>query len=395
MHASGVSLGPSEDRPAAPNMPSSPQRPGESAEEFALRLESWDWTRLRMARRYGPGQQPGREQEVLLSHGYFSGGSTTTNGAVEVAYVKHPLWKSEDWQLGDKEDAVRERIASREARELADAEHRRALETEARREADEQRRRHEARERRERDELRSQREAEAARLAQEAEQRRHDEEQRLQDEALRRDAEEQQRREEEVRRLRAEEERRWREDAAWRVAEAAQRRESCPYCADDVAAGDPYCRWCGTRLSAIPPVGDWRSPQNRTGFGECRLGFYGPTALRQQHNYGRPFMSKGAAGTHASWCFDFSGRAREADVPRDLINMQLDVQSALAACGYRIIGLSREQRWRVLIDIAIPQLGRSQVIEHIEWLVQTRSMQARDYSHAVREWEYDLKRLRY
>lgn len=133
---------------------------------------------------------------------------------------------------------------------------------------------------------------------------------------------------------------------------------------------------------------------SKLGLGECRLGYHGPAADRAQHNFGRPYLTSEDAANHAAWCRDFSGRAPEADQPRDAVELQLRGQSDLFACGYQITEMDREERWRVLVAVAVPLLGLAAVMTQIDWLIQSRSNQRRDYRHAIGEWEHDLSRLR-
>lgn len=82
---------------------------------------------MRLSRRYDRAS-PSREHErnLLLSHGYRLGRSSSLpEGLVEVWYERINAWKSEDWQAGDDETAVRARMEARIQREAAEAERRR------------------------------------------------------------------------------------------------------------------------------------------------------------------------------------------------------------------------------------------------------------------------------
>jgi hypothetical protein len=71
-------------------------------------------------------------------------------------------------------------------------------------------------------------------------------------------------------------------------------------------------------------------------------------------------------------------------------------ETDLHRMGYRITGLSRARRWDVL-TIAVPRLGLKQVVETIANHIRLRKAQvggADKYSHAIGEWEHDLKKLR-
>lgn len=74
--------------------------------------------------------------------------------------------------------------------------------------------------------------------------------------------------------------------------------------------------------------------------------------------------------------------------------INLKAQSKLGALGYSI-KLSRDERWRILIEKAIPLFGMKSVESHILWLIKLKKKDRhRDYRSALFEWEYDLKRLR-
>lgn len=84
------------------------------------------------------------------------------------------------------------------------------------------------------------------------------------------------------------------------------------------------------------------------------------------------------------------GKLKEQLVP---FEASLRNQSKLGALGYNL-RLSRDERWTILKDKAIPRYGRHQVRNHISWLVRLkRNDRHQDYSDAIFEWEHDLKRL--
>lgn len=71
--------------------------------------------------------------------------------------------------------------------------------------------------------------------------------------------------------------------------------------------------------------------------------------------------------------------------------------SDLRTLGYRIQGTSRPERWRILMDQALPALGLKKVVATISGhrkraLSQTEG--ALRYSYALGEWEHDLQRLK-
>lgn len=71
--------------------------------------------------------------------------------------------------------------------------------------------------------------------------------------------------------------------------------------------------------------------------------------------------------------------------------MLLSDQSVLKVMGYSTTK-SREERWRILNQVAIPQLGKQRVVGYLKFFVKLhRSKISMD--SAVKEWEYDLRRL--
>lgn len=71
----------------------------------------------------------------------------------------------------------------------------------------------------------------------------------------------------------------------------------------------------------------------------------------------------------------------------------LNNQSKLGELGYSV-RLSRDERWIILKDKAIPKYGVDLVRNHISWLVRLKKKDRhQDYSSAIFEWEYDLKRI--
>lgn len=71
--------------------------------------------------------------------------------------------------------------------------------------------------------------------------------------------------------------------------------------------------------------------------------------------------------------------------------------TALFEVGYRITGMSRPQRWHVLNELAVPQLGLREVVETIASHCRARRAQLHGeerFTHALEEWEHDLKRLK-
>ena len=72
-------------------------------------------------------------------------------------------------------------------------------------------------------------------------------------------------------------------------------------------------------------------------------------------------------------------------------------KSPLFVLGYRIKGMSREERWEVLTSDALSELGLREVAEIIARLCRDRKRQddgRQRYAYAIAEWEHDLARLK-
>ncbi len=72
-------------------------------------------------------------------------------------------------------------------------------------------------------------------------------------------------------------------------------------------------------------------------------------------------------------------------------------QSPLFVLGYRIKGMSRDERWEVLTSDALSELGLREVAEIIARLCRERKRQGdgrQRYAYAIAEWEHDLARLK-
>lgn len=72
-------------------------------------------------------------------------------------------------------------------------------------------------------------------------------------------------------------------------------------------------------------------------------------------------------------------------------------QSELYKYGYRITGFSREERWKVLTEKVLNQMPLEKVVHIIAAHVRNRKRQSNGivkYAYAIREWEYDLQRLK-
>lgn len=70
-------------------------------------------------------------------------------------------------------------------------------------------------------------------------------------------------------------------------------------------------------------------------------------------------------------------------------------ETPLHKLGYKITGRSRHQRWQILINRALPQLGLAEVAYTIARNCRLRKLDSEErYSHAIGEWEHDLTRLK-
>lgn len=95
----------------------------------------------------------------------------------------------------------------------------------------------------------------------------------------------------------------------------------------------------------------------------------------------------------------FSWPGTEAQESSDVGVSEAEYQPAtqLYEVGYKITGLSRSERWRILKDKAVPALGLEEVAGTIASHCRTRKRQRggrERYAHAIAEWEYDLARLK-
>lgn len=71
----------------------------------------------------------------------------------------------------------------------------------------------------------------------------------------------------------------------------------------------------------------------------------------------------------------------------------LNDQSALRKLGYST-SITREERWQILVNKAIPILGIYKTKSFIKWLINIKQADTtKDNSRAIGEWEYDLSRL--
>lgn len=73
---------------------------------------------------------------------------------------------------------------------------------------------------------------------------------------------------------------------------------------------------------------------------------------------------------------------------------KLKDESDLRKLGYNT-KLSKEERWNILRNKAIPILGKEKTMSHINFLIRfNKGKTDRDFSHAIDVWENDLKRLK-
>lgn len=78
------------------------------------------------------------------------------------------------------------------------------------------------------------------------------------------------------------------------------------------------------------------------------------------------------------------------------LELELQPQSRLKQLGYDTTK-SRSQRWRILRDVAVPELTLPKVAGFIAWLCRTRKSQkgGRDkFIFSITEWEHDLTQLK-
>jgi very-short-patch-repair endonuclease len=85
------------------------------------------------------------------------------------------------------------------------------------------------------------------------------------------------------------------------------------------------------------------------------------------------------------------------DYESDFKQKKYDDETELFKTGYKITGLTRNQRWNILQNNSIPQIGLHNVISTIEYLIRIKSSTPKmkeKYKYALQEWKYDLDRLR-
>ena len=73
--------------------------------------------------------------------------------------------------------------------------------------------------------------------------------------------------------------------------------------------------------------------------------------------------------------------------------VEYQTETRLYQLGYKITGRSRSERWRILKNKAVPELGLEKVAGTISSHCRTRKRQRggrSKYAHAIAEWEHDL-----
>ena len=82
-----------------------------------------------------------------------------------------------------------------------------------------------------------------------------------------------------------------------------------------------------------------------------------------------------------------------ANVNKDTVvsEIPLNEKSPLKVLGYDTTK-SKEERWRILTQQAIPKLGKQKVVWYINFFIKMHKKKA-TMASAIKEWEYDLRRL--
>lgn len=105
------------------------------------------------------------------------------------------------------------------------------------------------------------------------------------------------------------------------------------------------------------------------------------TNLRQDKNF--------------NWPSTYAEESSESN--RNDLDIEMPSQSELYQLGYRITGLNRTERWKILNEKVLPSMSIKKVVNTIAAHIRNRKRQ-RDghikYKYAIQEWEYDLERLR-
>lgn len=75
----------------------------------------------------------------------------------------------------------------------------------------------------------------------------------------------------------------------------------------------------------------------------------------------------------------------------DVNEINLNKESPLKVMGYNT-SVGREERWRILTQLAMPKLGKAQVISYLKYFINFHGKKA-NMKNAVYEWKYDLDRI--
>jgi|GEM_PF-2887967 hypothetical protein len=100
-----------------------------------------------------------------------------------------------------------------------------------------------------------------------------------------------------------------------------------------------------------------------------------------------------SGGLSFSWP---STEARETASPGNS-ESSFKEESNLHRLGYRITGVTRTQRWDILVRKVLPQLPLKEIVYTIANNVKIRKRQVggmKKFAYAITEWEHDLKRLK-
>lgn len=89
----------------------------------------------------------------------------------------------------------------------------------------------------------------------------------------------------------------------------------------------------------------------------------------------------------------YSNASSVTNVNKDTANgeISLNEKSPLKVLGYDTTK-SREERWRILTQQAIPKLGKTKVVWYINFFIKLHKSKP-TMASAIKEWEYDLKKL--
>lgn len=81
----------------------------------------------------------------------------------------------------------------------------------------------------------------------------------------------------------------------------------------------------------------------------------------------------------------------------DKLELDMPNQSELYKLGYKITGLNRSERWKILNEKVLPSMSVEKIVNTIASHVRNRKRQHNGhikYKYAIQEWEHDLERLK-